>query len=265
MNKRKNMTPKISIITISYNSERTIEKTIKSIISQTYPNKEYIIIDGDSKDKTLEIINKYRELINIVISEKDKGISDAFNKGIHYAQGEIIGLINSDDYLCENALWNIYYNYEENIGVYRGKLINFNSITNSYTIEKPDMKFTLFPINIRVCHPSTFIRKDIYIKYGKYNVNFTWIMDLDLLIRLYRHKVEFKFIEEPLAGFSTNGITSSRYTKERYLEWKIMLKNNGASNISVCIFLILKKIKVFICNQFRKDFLNKIRDRKNIK
>lgn len=91
--------PKISIVTISYNSEKTIEDTILSVISQDYPNKEYIIIDGASTDNTLNIIAKYKANISKVISEKDDGISDAFNKGISNSTGDIICLINSDDRL----------------------------------------------------------------------------------------------------------------------------------------------------------------------
>lgn len=95
---------KISIITITYNSEKTIEETILSIINQNYQNIEYIIIDGGSKDNTLNIINKYKTKISKVISEPDNGISDAFNKGIREATGDIIGIINSDDILNIDTL-----------------------------------------------------------------------------------------------------------------------------------------------------------------
>ena len=96
--------PKISIITICYNSAQTIEKTIQSIVEQDYTNREYIIVDGLSTDNTLSIVNKYSKQIDVIISEKDKGISDAFNKGITRASGDIIVLINSDDILLPDAL-----------------------------------------------------------------------------------------------------------------------------------------------------------------
>ena len=98
------MQPKISIVTITFNSESTVEDTIKSVVSQDYPNLEYIIIDGGSKDGTLEIVDRYRDRIAKVVSEPDKGISDAFNKGIRNATGDIIGIINSDDILLPGAL-----------------------------------------------------------------------------------------------------------------------------------------------------------------
>lgn len=89
---------KVSVITVCYNSANTIEKTIKSVISQDYGDIEYIIIDGGSNDGTLDIIDKYKDKISILISEPDKGIYDAMNKGIRIASGEIVGMINSDDW-----------------------------------------------------------------------------------------------------------------------------------------------------------------------
>lgn len=94
---------KISIITVCYNSQKTIENTIKSTISQTYKNYEYIIIDGGSTDDTIKIINKYKKNINIFKSEKDKGIYDAINKGIKYSTGSVISLLHSDDIFYENT------------------------------------------------------------------------------------------------------------------------------------------------------------------
>src|SRR5687767_14692033 len=88
---------KISIITITYNSAATVEDTIKSVIAQDYPDLEYIIIDGKSKDNTLAIVDKYKDRISKVVSEKDKGLYDALNKGIKHATGEIVGMLHSDD------------------------------------------------------------------------------------------------------------------------------------------------------------------------
>jgi glycosyltransferase involved in cell wall biosynthesis len=90
---------KISIITASFNSSKTIEQTIQSVLSQSYPNVEYIIIDGASQDETLSIINKYREKIAVLVSEKDNGIYNAMNKGLKLATGDIIGILNSDDFM----------------------------------------------------------------------------------------------------------------------------------------------------------------------
>ena len=110
--------PKISIITICYNSAQTIEKTIQSIVEQDYTNREYIIVDGLSTDNTLSIVNKYSKQIDVIISEKDKGISDAFNKGITRASGDIIVLINSDDILLPDALSKVAQAWEPGVDIF---------------------------------------------------------------------------------------------------------------------------------------------------
>ena len=120
--------PKISIITITFNSEKTLEETIESVLSQNYPNLEYLIIDGGSSDGTLEIVKRYKDKIDFVISEPDRGISDAFNKGIRYATGEIVGIINSDDLLLPDALHKVAENYDSNVGVYRGNTVIWNDM-----------------------------------------------------------------------------------------------------------------------------------------
>ena len=99
------MSPKVSIITVCFNSAKTIRDTIESVLSQDYPNIEYIVIDGGSSDQTLEIVKEYSDRIAIIVSEKDRGIYDAMNKGIALASGEIVGMLNSDDvYINENAV-----------------------------------------------------------------------------------------------------------------------------------------------------------------
>ena len=122
--------PKISIITITYNSAKTLERTIKSIIEQKYENLEYIIVDGGSTDSTLEIVKKYDTWISKWVSEPDSGISNAFNKGINMATGNVIGIINSDDGLMPGALQAISDSYEDGVDVYRGKVLLWKEDTN---------------------------------------------------------------------------------------------------------------------------------------
>ena len=223
--------PKISIITVSFNSEKTIEETIQSIISQNYSNLEYLIIDGGSKDKTLDIVEKYHDKISFVLSEPDKGISDAFNKGIKHATGEIIGIINSDDLLLPNALNTLAENYESQVGVYRGDLIIWNDETNEKVLGVASTKYSLYSLKSRrVCHPSTFITKESYNQYGVYKVDFKYMMDEDILARLYLKGVLFKHIDKPLTMFRLGGTTSNPY-KKKLKELERLYVENGCSKI----------------------------------
>lgn len=237
--------PKISIITISYNSEKTIEETIKSVISQDYNNLEYIIIDGGSKDATMDIVNKFRDKIAYMVSEPDKGISDAFNKGIEAATGEIIGIINSDDLLLPNALKNIAENYSPDIDVYLGLLKIFNPVTSTSYYATPSLRYPVSSRNIVVCHPSTFVSRSAYKRFGTYKLHFRYMMDLDLLIRLSQGGAIFKMINVPLAQFTGGGVTDRTNFKKGIKEYVEMLKGNGASTLVIFVFVLRTAIYRF--------------------
>jgi glycosyltransferase involved in cell wall biosynthesis len=222
------MQPKISIVTITYNSENTVEETIKSVISQEYPNLEYIIIDGASTDGTLDVVNKYSDRIAKIVSEPDKGISDAFNKGIKHATGEIIGIINSDDILLPGALDAVAAAYEDGVGVYRGNIFIWDSESDTRIQACPSMKFPLHTYKKRiVCHQGTFVAKSVYEKYGAFKTHFRFMMDVDLLIRLYEAGVKFKYIPTELAMFRLGGVTSSSFLKKTG-ELERLFRENGA-------------------------------------
>ena len=261
------MQPKISIITITYNSEATVEETIKSIISQDYPNLEYVIIDGASTDGTLAIIEKYRDCIAKVVSEPDKGISDAFNKGIKNVTGDIIGIINSDDVLLPGALKAVADAYDAEVGVYRGNVLMWDSESDTKIQAVPTMEFPLHTFKKRiVCHPGTFVAKWAYEKYGTFKTHFRFMMDVDLLVRFYEAGVKFKYISEDLAMFRLGGVTSSLFLKKTG-ELERFFRENGAGWLyakshvilfcitnsiltvlrSIGLSLVIKKIKFKIC------------------
>lgn len=202
--------PKLSIITIVKNGENTIEKTIQSVLSQNYSNLEYIIIDGLSTDNTIEIIKKY----NITfISEPDLGISDAFNKGLRMCSGEIIGLINSDDYYEPGIFKKIIDNY---------LLKPDNIICGSLRIfheDRPDKISFSKPENIlktmSICHPTVFVPKNIYNTYGLFDLNYKISMDYDILLRFYIHGVEFTIIEDIISNMKAGGLSNIFYKKGR--------------------------------------------------
>lgn len=218
--------PKISIITSCYNSEKYLEQCIKSIVEQGYDNLEYIIIDGGSTDGTLDIINKYRDRISYFVSEKDKGISDAFNKGIKAATGDLIGIINSDDYMMPNALNKVAAEYEEDVDVYRGYELLYYPIRNTTKAEYPNNRFGSVPIGNCICHEAAFITKNMYQKVGEYKTNFKYMMDIDLFMRMNRMGARHKFIDVCVLTFRVGGASSTMsadYIKERR---RLIVDNN---------------------------------------
>lgn len=234
--------PKISIITVCYNSEAHLEECIRSIVTQEYENKEYIVIDGGSKDGSLEIINKYRDKIAYFVSEPDKGISDAFNKGIKAATGDIIGIINSDDFMMPDALQKVAEQYEEGIDVYRGYCLVWNEVLNTKKELHPNERFRMPPFGAIICHESAFITKNA-IKNGGYKVHFKYMMDLDLFIRMYKDKnLKSKIIPVCVDTFRTGGASSSPASKMES-ERKRLILENGGNSWDVFLFINYHRFK----------------------
>lgn len=197
-----------SIITVCYNSEKTIERTIKSVLEQSCQDYEYILVDGASTDHTLEIIRRYEPLFKgkmKVISEPDNGIYDAMNKGIYLAQGELIGLLNSDDYYEHDALEKIrkaYTHYEYSIiygavrAVQDGREVMVY-IKNHEFIEQ-DM----------ITHPSCFITKKIYDKFGVYSLKYPYSADYEFMLRIRKEKeIQYIKIYDIITNFSSGGVS----------------------------------------------------------
>lgn len=261
------MNPKISIITITYNSEKTLEETLKSVLFQDYDNLEYIIIDGGSTDHTLDIVNKYRDKIAVVVSEPDKGISDAFNKGIRLATGEIVGITNSDDLLLPGALKAVADAYEKGVDVYRGNTIGWNEVTGTKVRGIPSMCFPVRGIRKRIiCHQSTFVSKQTYEKWGGYDVNLKFMMDADLLIRLYERRTKWKYVNADLAISRCGGVTDRYGFWKKYKESYAIVKNNGGGSFYAFLhmlwFLIRQSTKKCLSLLLGIDRIRKIKYRK---
>jgi glycosyltransferase involved in cell wall biosynthesis len=240
-----NQNPKISIITICFNSEKHIEQCVLSIVNQSYKNKEYIIIDGGSTDRTHIIISKYNDKIDYFKSEADKGISDAFNKGIRASTGEVIVFINSDDQLYDNALDIFAQYYDPTIDVYCGNVILWNSGTNYKALGKAVMKYPHIPFNYRLWHQAIYITKAAYERYGLYNVNFRYMMDLDLTMRMYQKKAVFKEIPEILAIFQLGGVSQSS-TSRLWNERRQVILNNGGSKLDIFVWLLYMRLRMLL-------------------
>lgn len=244
------MNLKISVITISYNCEKEIEDTIKSVVNQTYQNKEYIIIDGASTDKTMSVVNQYKDKIDVIVSEPDKGRSDAFNKGIRIATGDYIVMINAGDLLTENALEKFVHSYKEGYDVIKGNTIRWNPNTDVSCRERPVISYPSIPFNFLVCHQSSYISKKAYEKYGDYLIDFRVAMDLELMLRFTRLGARFHAIDEDLAIFRMGGISQTS-RKRRYKEMKEALVLNGRNALETNLFMFYVHLRTWT-----RDFLN---------
>lgn len=216
---------KISLITITYNSEETLEDTILSVIKQKYSNIEYIIVDGGSNDGTLAIIEKYKKYISILISEPDKGISDAFNKGIKAATGDVIGIVNSDDFLASDVISAVAAaaEKERESDVFYGNSIMFSD-KNAYTY-KPGPDLTKLLLYMVISHPATFIKKSAYDQYGMYDLNYKCAMDFELLSKMYSKGAKFKYLDKTLTCFRLGGISKRKSLVTKQESCKVAIRN----------------------------------------
>lgn len=204
---------KISVITVCYNSAKTIESTILSVKNQTYQDIEYIVIDGGSSDQTMNIVKKYKSVVSRYISEKDNGLYDAMNKGIHLASGQIIALINSDDFFCDDAaLEKVARCFEKNIdieAVYADLYYVDQKKTNKIVRKWKTGKRKSFKTGWHPAHPTIYIKKSIYNEFGVFNLDFYLAADFEIMLRfLEKYKIKTYYLEEYLVKMRLGGATN---------------------------------------------------------
>lgn len=198
---------KISIITVCLNSAQTIEQTIQSVIGQKYDNYEYIIIDGCSTDKTLEILNKYKEYITTIVSEPDNGIYDAMNKGIALAAGDIIGILNSDDWYEPGILETVEKCFQDSdTDIIYGRLNVFKENGERETAKESHIEKIRYEMAIP--HPTVFVKKDIYVKYGTFKLEYRISADYELMLRFYTKEARFLCVNKVITNFRRGGISA---------------------------------------------------------
>lgn len=233
---------KFSIITVCLNSAETISDTIESLRKQTYQNFEYIIIDGGSTDETLGIINRYKCMFKdriLVISEKDGGLYDAMNKGIRKSSGDIIGIINSDDWYEIDTLERVKAAFEEDVDIVTGELriLTFTkkevAIWKNCNIEKNIL------YKMHVNHPATFVRKDIYKEIGCFNLHYKLSADYDFICRAYINGKKFRKIDGVLSNMRLGGLTGG-------------MRDGGPSSLNNA-FVSAKEDYLLIKQNFKKD------------
>ncbi len=233
---------KITISTPCYNSEATIEETIKSIVNQDYSNLEYNIIDGLSTDGTLGIVNRYRDKIHKVISEKDRGISDAFNKGVMNAEGELIGNINSDDLLLPGALKTISDEIEDDTDVIYGDGLRLfeDGTTEPYKC----LPLKELYCRMALVHPAVFVRRSCYNRFGVFDLKYKGCMDRDLLLRMLNGGAKFQYINKPLIAYRMGGFSDKNYFKHTLPEGREISMKYGMPEWKANVFF-LKGFVVF--------------------
>jgi len=224
---------RISIITIAYNSAETIEATIQSVISQDYTHVEYIIIDGASKDATMDVVDRYRDQIAVVVSEPDQGIYDAMNKGVARATGEIVGILNSDDFYADNTvLSNVVARFNESgaEAVYADLVYverdNPDKVVR-YWKSKP-YKPGMFRKGWMPAHPTFFLKNECYRTHGTYSTELRSAADYELMLRmLEKHKISAVHLPRVLTKMRVGGQSNVslknriRANKEDRWAWKM--------------------------------------------
>jgi len=241
---------KISIITISFNAKATVDKTLNSVANQLYKNFQHIIVDGGSEDSTVEICNSFPH-VSKIISEPDRGIYDAFNKGIRNSTGEIMGFLNSDDsFYDENSLQYIYNAFDDNTDCIFGDLIYTDKNENIKRVWKGSaFKKGAFKKGWMPAHPTFYCRRSVYEELGLYDDSFKIAGDFELMLRfLEKHNIRSKYIPKTLVnmkigGASNNGIKS----KLDILKEEFRAYNQNEISVNKLSYILnkAKKIKEF--------------------
>ena len=240
---------KITIITVCYNSEKTIRDTIESVLSQNYDNYEHLIIDGKSKDNTLKIIDEYKKKYKgklRVISEKDKGLYDAMNKGIEKATGDIIGLLNSDDKYADSKV------LEEIAKAFKNKKIE--GTYSDLEFKDQDMEKTTrvwiskqgkYQLGWHPPHPTLYLRQEVDTKIGKFNLKYRMCADYDFMIRMMVNKTQLNYIPKVLIHMRSGGVSTAGlkgYIKNFKESYKVLKNNKIKFPLFVNVIRVLKTI-----------------------
>lgn len=227
---------KISIITVVYNNEKTILDAMQSVLCQSYKNIEYVIIDGESKDNTFNLINEYKDKLGYFVSEKDNGLYDAMNKGIQAATGDVIGILNSDDLYEDSNVISVVmkqFNNDPELDILYGNLVYVKNDDTNKVVRNWKSKgyYNNFFENANVPpHPALFVKNKVYKEAGLFDLQYKLAADYELMLRIFKkHDFKSKYINKLIIKMRLGGATNQSFTnifnqnKEILKSWK----NNG--------------------------------------
>ncbi|MGV8879802.1 MAG: glycosyltransferase family 2 protein [Sphingobacteriaceae bacterium] len=207
---------KISIVTVVYNGAATIERCVQSVFSQHYTDVEYIIIDGNSTDATLEIIEKYRDRINCIQSATDNGIYDAMNKGIALATGDVVGILNADDVFASADVlsWVAGAFADGSQQIVYGDLQYVNPLGKIVRHWKSAPFYpALFKWGWMPAHPTFYAKRALFLKYGNYELEFGTAADYELMLRfLYKYRINAFYLHQVMVKMTTGGASNGRFS-----------------------------------------------------
>lgn len=240
---------KISLITVTFNAGSTISRCIESVIGQNFTNIEYIVIDGGSTDNTLEILDQYKAYINVFVSEPDKGIYDAMNKGIKLANGDVIGMLNADDFFMDSTVSSTIADIfsQQNAEIVYGDL-DYISLQGkivrkwrSGAYERNKFKYGWMPP-----HPTFYCKKDLFKQFGLYSLEYGTAADYELMLRfMYLHKIKAFYVPKVLVKMNIGGAsnkTLNNRIKGLFFDMKAMRNNKIPIPFITLIFKPLRKI-----------------------
>jgi len=245
--------PLISIITVCLNGEKTIRSTIESILNQTYTNIEYILIDGKSSDRTLEIIHSYephfldKGIVYKSVSESDKGIYDAMNKGVALAQGTLVGVIGSDDWFELNTMELVADHFKKTQADYiHGNIRVYSSSKNFLKVRTAGSKKDMIK-EMSFFHPASFIKKSIIVALNGYSTDYAICSDYDLILRIINKNYDIVHLDKILSNVSYGGVSTSEINKALKESHLVRVKNGYNPFFSKLFYY-----KAFLIQKFKR-------------
>ena len=256
---------KISLITVTYNSGKTLSTTLDSVLAQTHPNIEYIIVDGASKDNTVDVIKEYEPRFKGTlkwVSEPDKGIYDAMNKGICMATGDAVGILNSDDFFTTNDVLQLVadtFKLNKEIDAVYGDVhyVNPDNLQKCVRYYSSKVfKRNLMKLGFMPAHPTFYMKKECFEQYGMYKTDYQIAADFEFLLRvIYKGGISMLYLPVDMVtmrmgGVSTSGIESHNQVMKEHL--RAFRENGLRNNVFLLSLRYLYKIGELIRNKFTK-------------